>query len=170
MVVCLPPVAAAGTSFSIFLGLMETSPLSDTSRIWVVSPSTPTADLPGNNTTKSNDDLPLSSPKSRPRNLVPEIQWEDGEWGRYIDDVWVPREVGTCCGFYISQMYVPAMETALQFTQNTRQSSPNPYREGPWGINMQNIHFLQRAMSEETQLCEPSRIREGSTPDRVTNN
>jgi len=72
-----------------------------------------------------------------------EPPWAEGEWGRFDEKgEWVPREVGTCCGFPISQLPVPKSplhtENALTFMTHMRR---------------------KRLPSQDTDVVEPSPMR-----------
>jgi len=136
----------------------EYSPLSDTSRTWIATQVCEPAAV-------SADDILFAD------HLLDSWGCED-----YVNlcGVWTPREVGTCCGFPISQMgphhETDDHETALAFLEKSRRSPspPNPYTTGPWAISMDssitNAAFRDGpwgpTISAETELIEPSMTKD----------
>lgn len=130
------------------------SPLSDSSRTWIATQVCEPAPIP--------DDAILYADQ-----LLESLGCLPGD-DVNLCGVWKPREVGTCCGFPISQMgpYHPDHETALSFLENSRRSPspPNLYTTGPWAINMDctisNAAFRVGpwgpTISTETETIEPS--------------
>jgi len=137
---------------------MDSSPLTNTTTEWVRTPQ------------------PINQPVPDPSS--PKLHGYT--YGSLSDEgVFIPFEVGTCCGYPISQMNNGCVSPVAQKVDGISAldyirtlPSPNPYTTGDFAISMamptprhEDFYFpcsLERARSASTVCVEPSLDRKGN--------